>query len=114
MSEPTIDEMLQFLEAAHSRMIASDLYVDSHYDGSMARTVAAIRAILELQRASESEVTEWLGVKRQFEIEIIRAFVERVMVRLSGAYESESDPRLGELMMGAIRDEVDAMEKQAE
>jgi hypothetical protein len=46
------------------------------------------------------------------ELEAVRAFVERVMIRLSEKFGSVPDPKLGELLMGAIRDEVDAMEKK--
>ena len=46
---PTIDEMLQWVDEAHSHLVAGDCEtcVDSHYDGSMALIVEAIRAILE-------------------------------------------------------------------
>jgi hypothetical protein len=65
------------------------------------------------------EMLEWLGELSRWvagepvrELEAIRAFVERVMTRLSGEYGSAADPKLGELLMAAIRDEVAAMEAE--
>jgi TPP-dependent indolepyruvate ferredoxin oxidoreductase alpha subunit len=60
MTEPTIDEMLQLLDAAHSHLIAGDseLYVDQHYDGTLARTIEAIRAILEEYREYERSAVQ--------------------------------------------------------
>jgi len=103
MSEPTIDEMIAWVE--------HQAWVD-HSD-----MLEAICSILKEQRDLMAlgyvfHSTGAVIIPKEPSMQIIRSFVERVMVRLSGKYGSMSDPRLGELLMGAIRDEVDAMEKE--
>ena len=105
MSEPTIDEMLELLDAAFLHLAGSDLYVNEHYDGTLDRTSKAIRAILEQHR--ESEVNRFKAIIRLEEDAIIRAFVERVNERYLawgevGAYGD------------CVRDELAAMEKENE
>ena len=108
MSEPTIDEMLVELDIAKDLLHQHGMEFDSFY---------AIRAILEQVRASEyltETITEWLVVKRQLELEAIRAFVERVMGKVSAQYGRVKDPQFGEILMSAIRDEVIVMETEIE
>jgi hypothetical protein len=80
MSEPTIDEMIDYLD---STAIICD---DNEYD-----RLAAIRAILEQHRKLGGE---WKAEIRRIELEAIRAFVERVTHRLCRSCE---DQVLGEL-----------------
>jgi hypothetical protein len=98
MSEPTIDELIAWVDGLRPARI---------------REVTAIRAILEIRRHQKPvDFSEIQRLEKESDLEAIRAFVERVMVRLSGEYGSAADPKLGELLMGAIRDEVAAMEAE--
>ena len=75
MSEPTIDEMLEWIGGVFNSTRSYDR------DRAMRE---AVRAILEQVRASEymtGTIAEWLVVKRGLELEAIRAFVERVEKR---------------------------------
>jgi hypothetical protein len=117
MSEPTIDEMLAFLNNLDGE-VRDGVAFDIHRLEFITLT-AAIRAILEQHRDGlcfskmKWQDEDLRKAVQESRVECIRAFVERVMVRLSGAYGSVPDPKLGELLMGAIRDEVDEMEKGA-
>jgi len=98
MSEPTIDEMLAWLDM---------VWIDGD-----ATTVKAIRAILEHHRLSAD--VQALFFSKRMELEAIRAFVERVMGKVSAQYGRVKDPQFGEILMSAIRDEVIVMETEIE
>jgi hypothetical protein len=95
MSEPTIGEMLDFLSGL------------GRIDVVQTPNGAELR--YNMVSGGFGSVD---NPRKRIEIAIIRAFVERVMARLSGEYGSVSDPKLGELLMAAIRDEVAAMEAE--
>jgi hypothetical protein len=111
MSEPTIDEMLAWLESAHSQMIASDNeeYVDAHYDGSLQRTVDAIRAILDLHRLPAFTEGMEFG-RKQGELTTIRAFVERVKKRAQDDHFKGQDHAYAYL----VDAELAAMERETQ
>ena len=116
MTEPTIDQMLQFLDAAHSHLIASDseFWVDQHYDGTLDRTVAAIRAILEQHR---EEIPYARMSIRRAEIVTIRAFVERVRWRVDETWRNAAlvdQAMYTHAYVMAVEDELAAMEKESE
>jgi len=93
MTEPTIDEMLAWLDNPH----VPKPY--SFFD--------AIRAILEQVRLMEQ-----MGVRKQVELEAVRAFVERVGKRFSNR---TVPPPAGEdywLLHNAINTELAAMESE--
>jgi len=110
MSEPTIDELLQEVGRWESFYTSKDF--------SEGRALSqAIRAILEQVRASEylaGTVAEWLVVKRGLELEAIRAFVERVEGRLPDYDTGRGAEAWLKGYHRAIRDELAAMEKEAE
>jgi hypothetical protein len=92
MSEPTIDEMLDWLdqwEGDNGRVAAIRAILEQHRDGSM----DAIRAVISEERGRD--------------LLIIRAFVERIDKRLESmpSYATADD---------AIREELAAMEKENE
>ena len=96
MTEPTIDEMLNWLKRFD--------YTAGHYP-------KAICAILEQHR--ESEVNRFKAIIRLEEDAIIRAFVERVEKRVNDLIRA--DPLGSDVPYAkAIQDELAAMEKEAE
>lgn len=100
MTEPTIDEMLNWLR----------LVQETWTDGSRTKpTINAIRAILEQRRPTEENLAADEAARRHVELEAIRAFVERVGVR----YASDKLWGTGEIenYLRLMRDELAAMEK---
>jgi hypothetical protein len=93
MSEPTIDEMLDWLD---------------QWEGDNGR-VAAIRAILEQHRDSSMDaIRAVISEERGRDLLVIRAFVERVEKRVM------ESPAGSDLWVHGLYDELAAMEKETE
>jgi len=98
MSEPTIDEMLDWLDNEVNSFSTRD---------NQARYMPAIRAILEHQRLSQAPVA-------RLEVEAIRAFVDRVHKRADEMLANDKTQELfSEHFMQAFLDELKATEKEA-
>jgi len=103
MSEPTIDEMIETLEAMTFLSVPPE---ESETRRIMASRIAAIRAILEEHR-NLMEVQHLLADgHNHLKVAVIHAFVERVNERAGRArpYDFED----------AMQEELAAMEKEAE
>jgi methionyl-tRNA synthetase len=103
MSEPTIDEMLEWLDAVvtvsqHPSRQGDWVLTDASKKANESMS-KAIRAILEQHRTA---MLEW---KRPTELEMIRAFVERVEKRIDNALPFTEFADL-------MRDELAAMEAE--
>jgi G3E family GTPase len=111
MTEPTIDEMLAFVDSCiFNPRPAKDINDAMRHDEA-AEIREAIRAILEQHR--ESEVDRFKAIVRLEEAAIIRAFVERVEKRIEQKYASWTGDH-SQTAIEAMHDELAAMEKESQ
>lgn len=102
MSEPTIDEMLAWLDSEVDSFSTRDNY---------ARNMQAIRAILEQHRYPFG-VTNTLAFRREVALEAVRAFVERVEKRLPDYNTGKGADSWLKAYRLAVFDELAKMEQE--
>jgi hypothetical protein len=99
MSEPTVDEMLQYLKR-HTG--------EYGWDQIRAAIIDILEAHRELAKVDQMELT------RQVELEAIRAFVERVERRLPSYSSGRGADEWLKNYHRAVKDELDAMQQEPE